>query len=197
MLVRRMELSGKTKNMTTGEGGMITTDSKEIYEKANLIRAHGSKVRYYHEILGYNYRMTDLEGAIGIEQLKKLNKFNQTRIKNAQYLNKKLSQIKGIIVPKSEKNAKHVYHQYTIRITAEFNLKRDEVLQKLTEAGIGTAVFYPLSVNEQKLYFDLGYKPNTPIASKLSQEVISLPVHPGLKQEDLKYIVKTFQKLGQ
>ncbi|MCL5407576.1 MAG: DegT/DnrJ/EryC1/StrS family aminotransferase [Patescibacteria group bacterium] len=195
-----------TKNMTTGEGGMITTDSKEVYDQANLIRAHGSRIKYYHDILGYNYRMTDLEGAIGIEQLKKLNKFNAQRIKNAKFLNKNLSKIQGIIVPEAAKEAppridkrqrveagKHVYHQYTVRITPEFNLSRDEVLEKLTKAGIGTAVFYPLPLNEQEVYKNLGYKANTPIAKKISGEVLSLPVHPGLKQKDLEYIVKTFE----
>lgn len=184
-----------TKNMTTGEGGMITTDSKEIYELANLIRAHGSKIKYYHDILGYNYRMTDMEAAIGIEQIKKLNKFNQLRIKNAKYLNKNLSKLTGIIVPEPEKDAKHVYHQYTIRITPEFPLKRDSVLAKLTEASIGTAVFYPLPINGQKVYKDLGYKMNTPIAQKVSEEVLSLPVHPGLKQKDLEFIIKTIKNM--
>lgn len=184
-----------TKNMTTGEGGMITTNSKEIYEKANLIRAHGSKIKYYHDILGYNYRMTDLAAAIGIEQLKKLPRFNALRIKNAKYLNKHLAKITGIIVPEADAKAVHVYHQYTIRITPEFGQKRDEVLAKLTEAGIGTAVFYPLPVNEQKVYQNLDYKSSTPIAKKISDEVLSLPVHPGLKQKDLEYIVKIFKKM--
>lgn len=186
-----------TKNMTTGEGGMVTTSSKEIYEKANLLRAHGSKVKYYHDILGYNYRMTDLEAAIGTEQLKKLNKFNNLRINNAEFLNTNLSKITGIIVPESAKEAKHVYHQYTIRITADFGCSRDEVLKELTGAGIGTAVFYPLPVNKQKIYQDLGYKMNTPIAAKVSEEVLSLPVHPGLKKSDLAYIVETFQKIAK
>ncbi|KKQ18777.1 MAG: putative pyridoxal phosphate-dependent enzyme [Berkelbacteria bacterium GW2011_GWA1_36_9] len=186
-----------TKNMTTGEGGMITTNSKEIYDQANLIRAHGSKIKYYHDILGYNYRMTDIEGAIGIEQLKKLNKFNSLRIKNAKFLNKNLGKIAGIIVPEEAMGAKHVYHQYTIRVIGDFGGSRDNVLKKLTEAGIGTAVFYPLPLNEQKVYQDLGYKSNTPIAKKVSEEVLSLPVHPELKTSDLNYIVKAFQKMAQ
>lgn len=185
-----------TKNMTTGEGGMITTDSKEIYDQCNLIRAHGSKIKYYHDILGYNYRMTDMEAAIGIEQLKKLNKFNNSRIQNAKYLNQNLGKIKGIMVPEADKNAKHVYHQYTIRVTGEFPIKRDEVLKKLGEASIGTAVFYPLPINEQKVYKDLGYKANTPVAEEVSEQVLSLPVHPGLKKSDLAYIVKTFSKMA-
>lgn len=184
-----------TKNMTTGEGGMITTNSKKIYEQACLLRAHGSRVRYYHEILGYNFRMTDLEAAIGIEQLKKLDEFNKLRIKNAEFLNKNLGKITGIIVPYVDKSAVHVFHQYTIRITPEFALSRDEVLKKLTEAGIGTAVFYPLPINEQKLYARMGYKQNTPIAAKISKEVLSLPIHPELKKKDLEYIIKTIRKM--
>jgi len=186
-----------TKNMTTGEGGMITTDSREIYEKANLLRAHGSKVRYYHDILGYNFRMTDINAAIGVEQLKKLPKFNKARQKNAGHLSKNISGIKGLITPYIDKNVTHVFHQYTIRITPEFGLSRDEVNKKLNEAGIGTAVFYPLPINEQKVYMELGYKSNTPIAKKISNEVLSLPVHPGLKDSDLKYIVKVIKSLSK
>lgn len=182
-----------TKNMTTGEGGMITTNSQEIYERANLIRAHGSKVKYYHEILGFNFRMTDIAAAIGLEQLKKLSKFNKARQKNASYLNKNLSKIPGIIVPVPDKNATHVYHQYTVRVLPEFGLSRDEVLKKLTEAGIGTAVFYPLPINEQKVYQNRGFRASTPMAAKVAKEVLSLPVHPGVKEADLKYIVKTFK----
>ena len=184
-----------TKNMTTGEGGIITTNSKEIYEKANLIRAHGSKVKYYHEILGFNFRMTDISAAIGIEQLKKLAKFNRIRQKNAAYLTKNLANITSLITPFVNKNVTHVFHQYTIRITPDFDLSRDEVLQKLSEAGIGTAVFYPLPINEQKLYKDLGYRANTPVAAKVAKEILSLPVHPGLTKKDLEYIVKTIQNV--
>jgi dTDP-4-amino-4,6-dideoxygalactose transaminase len=186
-----------TKNMTVGEGGMITTNDKTVYEQSLLLRAHGSKVRYYHDILGYNYRMTDLEGAIGIEQLKKLPKFNKLRQANATYLSKNLSKIKGIMVPVAPKNVTHVYHQYTIRITKDFPITRDEVLAKLTEAGIGTAVFYPLPLNRQKVYQNLGYKANTAVADEITSQVLSIPVHPGLKKEDLSYIVKTFQEMAK
>ena len=184
-----------TKNMTTGEGGMITTNSKEIVEKCSLLKNHGSKIKYYHNILGYNYRMTDLEAAIGIEQLKKLNKYNAARLKNARYLNKCFSQIEGIIAPEADKNFKHVYHQYTIRVTKSFSQSRGEVLNKLNSAGIGAAIFYPLPINQQKVYKELGYKANTPVAEKATEEVLSLPIHPGLKLSDLDYIFKTFKQI--
>lgn len=184
-----------TKNMTTGEGGIITTNSKEIFEKCSLLRNHGSKIKYYHDILGYNYRMTNLAAALGIEQLKKLNKFNILRLKNAVYLNKNLGQIKGVIVPKATKKAKHVYHQYTLRLSQLSGLSRREVLDKLDATGIGTAIFYPRPINHQKVYKELGYKINTPVAEKVSREVLSLPVHPGLKLSDLNYIVKIFKQI--
>jgi len=100
-------------------------------------------------------------------------------------------------VPHVDKNAEHVFHQYTIRITPEFGLPRDEVLKKLTEADIGTAIFYPLPINEQKFYRQMGYRSKTPIAEKLAKEVLSLPVHPGLKQKDLEYIVRVMRNCAE
>ena len=88
-----------TKNMTTGEGGIITTNDKTVAEKAKMIRSHGSRQRYYHEMLGYNLRMTDIAAAIGLVQLKKVDEFNDSRIRNAQYLSKSLNNIKGISLP--------------------------------------------------------------------------------------------------
>jgi len=186
-----------TKNMTAGEGGIITTDSQKIYEQAKLLRNHGSKVKYYHDILGYNFRMTDIGAAIGVEQFKKLPKFNQIRQKNASFLTKNLSNIPSLITPFVGSNVNHVFHQYTIRITEEFGYSRDEVLKKLTEAGIGTAVFYPLPINEQKVYQKLGYKSDTPVAKKVSGQVISIPVQPALKLRDLQYIVKVIKGLAK
>jgi len=181
-----------TKNMTTSEGGMITTDNEKIAEKCKLIRSHGSAVRYHHNILGFNYRMTDIEATIGIEQLKKLNSFNKKRIENANYLNKGLSGIKGIISPKIEKNKTHVFHQYTIRVTKDFKITRDELQKKLQEKGVGTAIYYPIPIHLQELYIKLGYKDKLPVSEKISQEVISLPIHPSVTKENLDYIIQTF-----
>lgn len=183
-----------TKNMTTGEGGIVTTNNKKIYEKIKILREHGSKKKYYHEALGYNFRMTDIEAAIGIEQLKKLNKFNKRRQENAKILTEGLKNIKGIITPKVKENYTHTFHQYTVRITKEFKKSRDETAQILNKKGIGTGIHYPLPIHKQFLYKKLGYKDKFPIAEKLSQEVLSLPVHPGLSSKDLKKIINTFRK---
>ncbi len=184
-----------TKNMTTGEGGIVTTNSKEIYEKVKVLREHGSKVRYYHQVLGYNFRMTDMEAAIGTEQLKKLDKFNRKRQKNARILTEGLKDIKGIIVPKIKENRTHVFHQYTIRITKEFGKTRDEVAKILNENNIGTGIHYPLPIHKQPLYQKLGYKDKLEVAEKLSQEVLSLPVHPEITRKDLNYIIDKIRNL--
>jgi dTDP-4-amino-4,6-dideoxygalactose transaminase len=156
-----------------------------------MFREHGSKVRYHHDILGYNYRMTDVAAAIGIAQLEKLPSFNEARIKNAGYLNKKLAGLKGIVTPYAAKGAKHVYHQYTIRVTEESDYGRDAFAKMLNEKGVGTGIYYPIPLHKQVLYRNLGYKDILPVSEKAASEVISLPVHPSVTAKDLDYISET------
>ena len=179
-----------TKNMTTGEGGMITTNDKDIAEKAKIIRNQGQKERYFHETLGYNYRMTDIAAALGICQLKKLNGFNQKRIKNATFLISQIDKIAGLLPPFIASQRTHVFHQFTIKVTEEFGVSRNELQQRLSARGIGSAIYYPLPIHKQPLYQKLGYNDNLPISEKVAQEVLSLPVHPGLREKDLKTIVR-------
>lgn len=184
-----------TKNMTTGEGGMVATNRKKIAEKVRLFREHGSKTRYYHDILGYNFRMTDIAAAIGIAQLKKLERFNRQRIKNAKYLTEKIESVDGIITPKVRKGCRHVFHQYTVRITPEFGKSRDEVMEVLKKNEIGFGIYYPRPIHQQKLYKKLGYQDKLPVAEKMSKEVLSLPIHPGVTKKDLDFIAETIAKL--
>jgi dTDP-4-amino-4,6-dideoxygalactose transaminase len=174
-----------TKNMTTSEGGMLTTDEKEVAEKAKMIRAHGSKVRYLHEMLGFNLRMTDIAAAIGLVQLGKLDGFTATRQKNAEMLSAGLKGIPGIVPPVTKADCTHVFHQYTVR--AE---KRDQLADFLKEKEIGTGVHYPIPIHKQPIYRELGYKDSMPVSEKATLEVLSLPVHPALSRTDLQKIVK-------
>lgn len=178
-----------TKNMTTGEGGMITTNDKDIAQKARMIRSHGQRQRYLHEILGYNYRMMDIGAAIGLCQLGKLEECNNRRIKNAKFLTGRLSEIKGLVPPFVRPDVKHVFHQYTVRITQNFGIPRDGLRQKLMDEGVGTEIYYPLPVHKQPLYRNLGYNDHLPNSKKAATEVLSLPVHPSLTKKDLKYVV--------
>lgn len=174
-----------TKNMTTSEGGMVTTNDKTVADKIKMIRNHGSNEQYIHEIFGDNLRMTDIAAAIGIEQLKKLDEFNKARQENARTLNKLLQGIDGIITPSTSVNSIHVFHQYTIRVTREFSITRDELRMHLTENRIGTGVYYPVPIHEQPFYQTLGYTSTIPVAQKAASEVLSLPVHPGLTEDDV------------
>ena len=179
-----------TKNMTTSEGGMITTNSKVFDGDARALRSHGECERYDHVILGYNFRMTDIAAAIGVVQLKRLNGFNDKRIENAEYLSEHIKFIDGIEPPFVGENVKHVFHQYTIRVQ---NGKRDQLKEFLNNEGIGTGIHYPKPIYKQKLYEDLGFKDNCPEAMKASTEVLSIPVNPALSVEDLGKIVSVLE----
>lgn len=173
-----------TKNMTTSEGGIVTTNDSKIAEMARIYRNHGQVKRYYHDYIGYNFRMTDICAAIGIEQLKKLEGFTKKRIENAEYLNQRLRRIKGVTTPFVAKGVRHVYHQYTITVE-----KRDEVNKKLNDAGVGTGIYYPIPINEQAFYRGLGYNSrDTPISSNVAKRVLSLPAHPAVSKADLDFI---------
>ncbi|MDI6723307.1 MAG: DegT/DnrJ/EryC1/StrS family aminotransferase [Methanobacterium sp.] len=179
-----------TKNITTSEGGIITTRNADYDHDARALRAHGESERYEHVILGYNFRMTDVSAAIGVAQIKKLENFNEKRIKNAEYLTEKIKDIEGIQPPFIQKDVKHVFHQYTIRVSRN----RDKLIEYLNNNGIGTGIHYPRPIYKQKLYEDLGFKANCMEAEKAAAEVISLPVHPRLSPEDLEKIVSTLKK---
>lgn len=173
-----------TKNMTSAEGGMITTEDDGIAEKCRVIRQHGMRRRYYHDELGFNFRMTDVHAAIGLEQLKKLEVKNEQRRANASFLNKNL---RGVIVPTTPEGYQHVFHQYTVRVAGG---KRDALRTYLQEKGVGSEVYYPVPVHKQSFYTgELGYRGIFPEAELAASEVLSLPVHPALSQADLETIV--------
>ncbi|MBR3213334.1 MAG: DegT/DnrJ/EryC1/StrS family aminotransferase [Methanosphaera sp.] len=182
-----------TKNMTTGEGGMVTTNDEELDEKAGMIRAHGESKRYEQSLLGYNYRMTDIAASIGLVQLDNIDKFNRIRNENAAYLNDALSDVEGITTPEVAADRTHVFHQYTIRVSD----KRDEFREYLTQNGIGTGVHYPIVLYKQPYYQKLGITGNCPEAECAARQVISLPVHPSLTQDELDTVACCVKKAAK
>lgn len=173
-----------TKNMTSAEGGMITTDDEALAAECRIIRQHGMRRRYYHDDLGFNFRMTDVHAAIGLEQLKKLERFNQARQRNAAFLSEHL---RGVGVPVVPEGCEHVYHQYTVRVPGG---KRDALIEHLKKAEIGCGVYYPVPVHKQSYYTqELKYNQSLPVAERAAEEVVSLPVHPSLSPADLESIV--------
>ena len=180
-----------TKNMTTGEGGMILTNNKEISRKAHILIDQGQEKKYLHTVLGYNYRMTDIAASIGLVQLRKLEEMNKKRIENALFLTKHLSKVKGIITPEITKDSKHVYHQYVIRVVEEeYGLSREELIKRLNENGIFPAIHYPIPVHMQPLYKNLGYKEKLENTELLSKQVLSLPTHPLVEKKWLEKMVE-------
>ena len=179
-----------TKNMTTGEGGMVTTDDDEFAARLRPLREHGARERYRHEVLGYNFRMTDIASAIGLAQLARLDGFNVQRRRNATRLTKALNGQAGYTVPMERPGYTHVYHQYTVRIHDD---RRNAVQRRLADMGVGSAVHYPIPVHRQPLYASLGYAAlEMPVAETLADEVLSLPVHPALSEADLDRVSAGF-----
>jgi perosamine synthetase len=178
-----------TKNMTTAEGGMITTDDEAFAETCRVIRQHGMRRRYYHDELGFNFRMTDVHAAIGLAQLDKLEGFNQARIANARHLSQHL---RGVVRPAVPEGRRHVFHQYTVRVDGE---RRDGVLEGLKERGIGSGVYYPVPMHQQSFYRKMGYDMTLPETERAAREVLSLPVHPGLSPADLETITTGVNEL--
>ena len=171
-----------TKNMTTGEGGVITTNDDALAERLRLLRNHGQAARYRHDVLGYHFRTTDIQAAIGLAQLEKLPAWNEQRIANARYLSERLT---GVRIPTVRPSRRHVFHQYTVRASGDRQAFQDH----LREHGVGTAIHYPCPIHRQPLYQSLGYDDVLPQAEAASQVVLSLPVHPALSQSDLDRIV--------
>ncbi len=181
-----------TKNMVTGEGGMILTDNDAVAEKSKTIINQGQVGKYDHVLIGYNYRMMDMQGAIGLVQLGKLAGMNSKRDGNARFLSKELGKLDWVEVPYVSKGVKHVWHQFTIRVQAGM---RDRLMEYLNANGIGARIYYPTPVHMQPAYKSLGYEEGTcAIAESASKQVISLPVHPKITKADLNEIVAVMGK---
>ena len=176
-----------TKNMATGEGGMVTTASDEYDERLRRVINHGQSEKYLHTELGYNYRMTDINAAIGRVQLAKLDGFNRRRQENAAYYNAHIT-APGLVLPSIAPGRTHVWHQYSLRVTGAFPLSRDELMACLRERGIGCAVHYPVALSRQPYYAGAA---SCPVAEALAASVLSIPVHPGVTDEARAYVADT------
>lgn len=173
-----------TKNMTSGEGGMITCATDAIARTARLLRNQGMEKQYENELVGFNARMTDIHAAIGRVQLTKVDAWTATRRKNAAFLD---ANLRGVVVPPVADGAVHVYHQYTVRVTDD----RDGFVKALREEHqVGSGVYYPIP--NHRLPSLASYAPglDLPETERAAREVVSLPVHPSLTQDDLERIVE-------
>ena len=174
-----------TKNMMTGEGGMLTGSDPELVNRCRMITNHGAPARYQHTMLGFNYRMTSMAAAIGLCQIKRLPAWNERRRRNAETLSAQLADLPWLSVPYARPNCYHVYHQYVLQVSDRARLQ-----QHLKDAGIGTDVHYPCTIPDQAFYRGLGYtSEHLPVAVHATTRVLSLPVHPAVSEDDLATIV--------
>ncbi|MFH1056963.1 MAG: DegT/DnrJ/EryC1/StrS family aminotransferase [Candidatus Micrarchaeota archaeon] len=180
-----------TKNITTCEGGAVLTDSPEIAEECKLWRNIGQRKPYDYAHLGYNFRLSAVSAAIGTEQLKKLDWITEKRRKNARTLGELLGSAKEMETPFEHPNAKHVFNQYTVKIKGG-RQARDSLKEFLAKNGVGSAIYYPMPLSRLETFseFALKQSPSNAIAEQLSGQVLSLPVHPSVSEEELQVIAQ-------
>ena len=181
------------KNMTTGEGGMITTNNEEYAEKLRMLRNHGMDAPYHHIMLGYNYRMTEMQAAFGIVQLERLEHILERKDGIARFYNSELEKILDVIIPYvAPYTTRHGYYIYTIKTP-----QRDILMKRLGEKGIETKIYFP-PVHLQPYYRMLGFKEGLlPITEKIAGEVLSLPIRPTMSEQDAEYIVDSTRSCYQ
>jgi len=176
-----------SKNMTTGEGGMVTTNNDEHAEKLRHIRSHGEKEEYESFMIGHNYRMPEIEAAIGYAQLRKLPEFLRKRRENARLLTEGLVETKRLQLPTEPRNYKHSWYLYTVRLREADAAIRNQVVGELRKRGVGAAVYYPTPIHLMPYYRSFGQY-QIPETERAAQQVFSLPVHPGVTSKEIEYI---------
>jgi len=183
-----------TKNLGAyGDGGMVVTNDNGLAERIRLLRVHGSKPKYYHSVVGLNSRLDEIQAAILNVKFKYLPKWIEQKREKATLYNKLFQEkLSGsVIIPYEAPYNYHMYHQYTIRVRNG----RDELRNYLKEQGIGTSVYYPLSLHLQKCFENLGYKEGDfPEAEKASKEVLSLPMYPEIKKDTIGSVCVTIKE---
>jgi dTDP-4-amino-4,6-dideoxygalactose transaminase len=180
-----------SKNITVcGDGGLITTDDKQVLEKIRMLRDYGRTDKYIHTTLGYNARLNEINAAIGRIQLKHLDEWNKKRRKNAQTYNDLLRN-EHVVIPVEKDWAYHVYHMYPIR-----SRKRDKLRIWLEKKGVQTGVHYPVPIHLQPLYKQMfGYMEGMyPVSERVAKEILSLPVHPSMTENDVNYVVQQIRE---
>lgn len=185
-----------SKNMTTGEGGMLTTSNPSLAAEFRLARSHGEETRYHHVRVGFNFRLTDIAAALGREQLRRLPAAVRRRRQNAAVLSRGLAGLPGLKIPKVARGATHAFNLFTIRLVPDvLRISRDEFQEALARRGVETAVHYPLPLHRQPIFRGCGADEDFPVSTRLAETVLSLPVHPGLSQRDLRHIIRAVREI--
>src|SRR5258708_21838889 len=183
-----------TKNITTGEGGMIVTNDQEVARFCSSMRHQAySAEPYVHDAIGHNFRMTEIEAASGLVQLRKLDALTDQRRKNASYYDGNVAPFYHR--PRVAPANRHVYHQYTLRVPHGGSHERDELRAELERGGVGTGVYYPRPLHLQPPYLELG-NPPCPVAEQAAADMFSIPVHPAVEEDDLSIVAATLNQIA-
>jgi len=185
-----------SKNMFTGEGGMVATNNNDLAEKIKFMRTHGQTDKYYHTMLGLNYRMTDVEAAIGLKQLERLEAMLAVRRRNGAIYAEILSEIEGIVPQRITVGGKHSYHQFCILVEKDkFGMDRDQLAERLNENGIATGIHYPRGLNRQPIFEQLYGQLELPITDTISKKILAIPVHHGLTESQCRMVAQCIREL--
>jgi len=185
-----------SKNMFVGEGGMICTKDEDLATQLRFLRSHGQTGKYYHEMLGLNYRMTDVEAAIGRKQLERLDDMLAVRHRNGEILNQRLSEIDGIYPQKHTSETTHAYHLYCVRVIEdEYGVSRDALANALMEKEIHNGVHYPRGLHQQPVFEEKYGKQSLPATEKLCSQILAIPVHHGLTEDQVHQVADALQEI--
>lgn len=190
-----------TKNLgAAGDAGMVVTSDAELAERLRTLRAHGSKQRYYHEELGVNSRLDELQAAVLMAKLPYLKEWNDKRNQVARWYGQAFKNVAGIITPSVSLRSTHVWHQYTIRVSstgsARLPITRDQLAKDLAARGIGSMCYYPVPLHLQQAFLHYGYRRGSlPVSEMLADEVLSLPMYPELEEWQVKAVAGAVQEI--
>ena len=180
-----------TKNITCGEGGIVVTDDDQVADRLRLLRNQGMRARYEYDVPGYNWRLTDLQAAVALPQVRRLKEITAARAANAARLTAGLTGTRGLGLPAIPADRTHVWHQYTVRILEDAPVGRGEFCSRLGQAGIGHGIYYPKLMHDYACYSSNSQviTDETPNARLMTAQVVSIPVHPGLSEADLTRVI--------
>lgn len=185
-----------SKNLFVGEGGMVCTSDEKTDHAMRYLRTHGQTDKYYHTMLGWNYRMTDVEAAIGRAQLRRFQDMLARRRRNAGMLIEGLSQVGGLRLQRITEGGTHAWHQFCMVVEPDFGMSRNALMAALKESGVATGVHYPRGVHQQPIIVDLLGETRLPVTEALCESILALPVHHGLSDADVQKIVDAVSEAG-
>ncbi len=187
-----------SKNMTTGEGGMIVTDDRALYDRCKLLRSHGQEGKYYHPILGFNYRLTDVMAVLGITQLKKLDRWVEQRRANARLLGESLASVHGVRLPVEQDLGESSFNLYSVLLELDqFRCDRDEFVRQLNAENIGAGVHYPRPLHQQPAFSTVVDGSSLPVSEDVAGRIFSVPVHQGLGPAEMRCVADAVKKVAE